>query len=215
MLKIIFRTAWEMYIKHVGGLLVSTILMFIFYLVLLKLTILGGELLKPFFLYGMFYVLLNYNEMEFPEVIVKSSEDEVEEFVKNVRHRPGRIEFSHFLKGFSDRNIAFKLICYGFLKTVFLAAGLVLLVVPGLYFEFATVFALPLIVKRNEIGVIESFKESIQIFNKYFAETILIILILILINGLAAFPYGFFSIFTVPFSICVVASAYEVFEREG
>jgi hypothetical protein len=149
MVKEIFKLAWDRYTLHLGGLLVTTLLMCILYLILLKLTILGGELLKPFFLYGMFNVILNYSEDNFPEIEVQVKEDDVEDFVKKIRHRPGRIDFSHFLAGFSDKHIAFKLLCYGFLKMIFLAIGFALLVVPGIYFEFATIFALPLILKKD------------------------------------------------------------------
>jgi hypothetical protein len=213
MVKEIFKLAWDRYTLHLGGLLVTTLLMCILYLILLKLTILGGELIKPFFLYGMFNVILNYSEDNFPEIEVQVKEDDVEDFVKKIRHRPGRIDFSHFLAGFSDKHIAFKLLCYGFLKMIFLAIGFALLVVPGIYFEFATIFALPLILKKD-LDIIQSFKTSIKMFNNYFLELTLIIFILIVLNALTAFPYGLFSIFTIPFSICVIACAFEVIDRK-
>jgi hypothetical protein len=214
MLKEIFKTSWDRYLQHIGGLIVTTILMFILYLILLKFTILGGEFIKPFFLYGMFHVILNFSESKFPEIIVNPTNDETENFVRNLRHKPGRIDYSHFLHGFSNKEIAFKLLCYGFLKTLFLAIGLILLVIPGIYFEIATIFALPIIVRKN-IGVIDSFKQSIALFNENFLEIILIIIILLILHALTAFPYGLFSIIVFPFSMCVIATAYEIYENRS
>jgi len=210
MIKIIFKTAWDKYMLHLGSLIVVNILMFISYLVLLKLTILGGELLKPFFLYGMFNVLLNHSDFKISsDKVVVYDADNVEGFIKEVHKRPEKIDISFYLVGFKDKNTAFKILSYGFLKTIFLAIGLALLVLPGIYFEIATVFAIPLIVTKN-CSVIESFKSSIKLFNENWVEMSVVILILIILNCLTAFPYGFFSIFTIPFSIAVIAASYEV-----
>ena len=210
MISDIFKLAWDRYMLHLGSLIVVTILMFISYLVLLKLTLLGGELLRPFFLYGMFNVLLNHSDFKIKGVeILTGDEGETKDFVRAVHKRPERIDINYFLIGFKDKNIAFKILVYGFLKTLFLAIGLMLFVVPGLYFEIATVFAIPLILQKN-LSVINAFKTSIKMVNENFLEILLIILILIIINGATAFPYGLFSIFTVPFSIAVIAASYEI-----
>ena len=50
--------------------------------------------------------------------------------------------------------------------------------------------------------------------NENFLEIFLIILILIVINGATAFPYGLFSVFTIPFSVAVIAAAYEIISGE-
>jgi hypothetical protein len=209
MIKDIFKAAWDKYMLHLGSLVVVTILMFITYLILLKLTLFGGELLRPFFLYGMFNVLLNHSDFQIGDVEVITNDDlDTKNFVKSVHKRPEKIDIKYFLTGFGDKNTAFKILVYGFLKTIFLAIGLAFFIIPGIYFECATIFALPLILKKD-IGVIDAFKKSIEMFNKNFIELLLVILILIVINAATAFPYGLFSIFTVPFSIAVIAAAYE------
>ncbi len=214
MISHIFKLAWDRYLLHLGSLIVVTILMFISYLVLLKLTLLGGELLRPFFLYGMYNVLLNHSDFKIKGVEILTGENgETENFVKAVHRRPERIDINYFLIGFKDKNIALKLLVYGFLKTFFLAIGLMLFVIPGIYFEIATVFALPLILQKK-ISVTDAFKKSMKMVNENFLEIFLIILILIVINGATAFPYGLFSVFTIPFSVAVIAAAYEIISGE-
>ncbi len=186
MIKIIFKNSWDKYILNLGNLLVVTLLMFISYIILLKLSLLGGEFLRPFFLFGIFHVIFNINE---------------------------KSNLSDFFIGFQDKDIAIKLLTYAFLKTVFLAVGLIIFVLPGIYFEFATIFTLPIILSDKNISIIDAFKQSMTIFNKNFTLILLIIFILLILNILTAFPYGLFSIFTIPFSIVVIGETYKVLTK--
>ena len=147
MIKIVFKNSWDKYILHLGNLLVVTLLMCISYIILLKLSLLGGEFLRPFFIFGIFNVIFNIKE-------------------KSV--------LSDFFTGFQNKDIALKLLSYAFLKTVFFAIGLILFVLPGIYFEIATIFTIPIILIQKDIPVIDAFKKSIALFNKNFATIIII-----------------------------------------
>ena len=186
MIKVIFKNSWDKYILHLGNLLVVTLLMCISYIVLLKLSLLGGEFLRPFFIFGIFHVIFNIND---------------------------KSNLTDFFIGFQNKDIAIKLLIYGFLKTVFLAIGLIILVLPGIYFEFATIFTLPIILMEKDIPTIDAFKKSMTIFNRNFTLILLIIFILLILNVLTAFPYGLFSIFTIPFSIVVIGETYKILTK--
>ena len=86
--------------------------------------------------------------------------------------------------------------------------GLLLLVIPGIYFFFATIYALPLITKYK-FEVLDAVKISIKLFNRNFFLTFNFLIIILLLNSIAIFPYGMLSIFTVPFSICLIGKLFE------
>ena len=57
MLTDILKTAWDKYILNLGNYIVVTLLLYISYIILLKLSLFGGEIVRPFFLAGMLYIV--------------------------------------------------------------------------------------------------------------------------------------------------------------
>ena len=57
MIKKIFKEAWNVYVPNLGILVIATLLMEVGYIILLKLTGIGGEFLRAFFLAGMYNVI--------------------------------------------------------------------------------------------------------------------------------------------------------------
>ncbi len=180
MIKKIFKEAWNVYVPNLGILVIATILMEVGYLILLKLTAVGGEFLRAFFLAGMYNVIFKNKKCDFDDIFI----------------------------AFKNKNLALNVFLYVLILIVGTSIGILLLVLPGIYFFFATTFSLPLIVKYN-FEVLDSIKISIKIFNKNFLSVLVILIIILLLNSIAIFPYGMLSIFTVPFSICLIGKLFE------
>ncbi len=182
MLSDIFKTACDKYILNLGNFLVVTLLLYISYLILLKLSLFGGEIIRPFFLAGMLYITFFFNK---------------------------KAEVNFFFYAFKNKNLALKIFLYTILRWFFIVLGTIFFVLPGIYIAFSTIFALPFIVMEPDIDVFDAFKKSIQMFNQNFLLVLSIIGILIFINIITAFPYGLFSIFTIPFSICIIGVTFQ------
>lgn len=180
MIKKIFREAWNVYVPNLGILVIATLLMEVGYLILLKLTAIGGEFLRAFFLAGMYNVIFQNKKCEFEDIFI----------------------------AFKDGYIAKNVFLYCLILIIGTSIGILLLVIPGVYFFFATLFAVPLIVK-NKMEVIDAVKGSIKLFNKNFFLILLFLFIILLLNSIAIFPYGMLSIFTVPFSVCLLGKLFE------
>ena len=180
MFKRIFREAWGVYVPNLGILVISTLLMEVGYLILLKLTVIGGEFLRAFFLIGMYNVIFKDKKCEFDDIFI----------------------------AFKDKNLAFNTFLYVLILLVGTSIGIILLIIPGIYFFFATIFTLPIMVKYN-FEVLDAIKLSLKMFNRNFFITFLILIIILLLNSIAIFPYGMLSIFTVPFSICLIGKLFE------
>ncbi len=178
----ILKIAWDKYILNLGNFLVVTLLLYIIYLILIKLTLLGGELVRPFFLGGMFYVIFFLDR---------------------------KTDVNFFFYAFKNKDIALKIILYTAVRWFLICVGSIFFILPGIYIAFATMFSLPYIIMEPNIEIFDAIKKSIKMFNNNFLLILPIILFLIFINILTAFPYGLFSIFTVPFSICVIGVTFK------
>ena len=180
MIKTIFKNAWNVYVPNLGILVLSTLLMEIGYVILLKLTLIGGEFLRAFFLAGMYNVIYQNKKCEFEEIFI----------------------------AFKNSEIAKNIFLYCLILIIGTSIGMLLLVLPGVYFFIATIFAIPLIV-NIKMDVLDAISSSIKLFNKNFLISIFIIFSIIILNSIAIFPYGLLSIFTVPFSICLIEKLFE------
>ncbi len=181
MIKRIFSQTWEVFFSNLSLLVLQTILMEVIYFLLYKFTIIGGEILRCFFIAGMYNVIFKKEKKEFDDLFI----------------------------GFKNKFLAKNILLYEIIVILGSILGGILLIIPGLYFFISTIFALPIIVKEK-IDVISAIKLSMKFFNKNIPISLLAILFIIIINGIAIFPYGLLSIFTVPFSICLIGKLWEV-----
>ncbi len=180
-IKIIFKNSWNIYVPHMGILVVATILMEVGYLLLLKLTGIGGEFLRAFFLAGMYNVIFKEKNCTFDDVLI----------------------------GFKNKKLALNLFLYCLILIIGTSIGVLLFIIPGIYFFFATIFVIPLIL-TYDFEVLTAIKYSLKLFNKNFFLVIIILFIILLLNSIAIFPYGMLSIFTVPFSICLIGELFRL-----
>ncbi len=182
MVKEIFKSALNIYMLNLPNYFIITLMMIISYIFLFKVTFIGGEFIRPFFLYGIFNVIFNFNS---------------------------KVEIQTLLSPFADKDIAFKLLIYSFFNITVTTVGFILLLLPGVYFQIATIFVLPILVLEKDTTIYLAFIKSIKIFNSNLKLLLIILFLLALLNIFTAFPYGILSIFTIPYSICVIAATYQ------
>ncbi len=98
-------------------------------------------------------------------------------------------------------------LCY-ILQTLLIVIGLLLLVIPGLYLMFAYMYAMPLIVEKN-LGVWQALEASRKALTRVWFRFVGLLLLLGLINLVAAIPLGLGWIWTIPWTLLAMAMVYQ------
>ena len=115
------------------------------------------------------------------------------------------VGFQDFFKGFEKTGPLIKL---NLLILIVVMAGLVLLVVPGIYFAVSYVFS-HLFVWFYKTEPAEAIRLSRKTVAGNFGQILLLLLILAGINLLGLMALGLGVLLTMPFSFCVVYAAFE------
>ena len=113
----------------------------------------------------------------------------------------------------NDRLFAFypwatRLLLAAVLMTLLIFVGYVLLIVPGIYLSVAYLFALPLLV-QEQMGIVEALEASRKALTHCWFNVFGLLLVLALINGLAAMPLGIGLIWSVPLTVVSIGLAYK------
>jgi uncharacterized membrane protein len=119
--------------------------------------------------------------------------------------RDQRIEISDFFKGFEK---ARSLILLNLLIFLLVLLGLIMLVIPGIYFAVSYVFS-HLFVWFYDKDPSEAMRLSKLTVSGNFWQIILLFLILAGINFLGIMAMGIGILLTMPFSFCVVYAAFD------
>jgi len=119
--------------------------------------------------------------------------------------RDQRIEISDFFKGFEK---ARSLILLNLLIFLLVLLGLIMLVIPGIYFAVSYVFS-HLFVWFYDKDPSEAMRLSKLMVSGNFWQIILLFLILAGINFLGIMAMGIGILLTMPFSFCVVYAAFD------
>jgi uncharacterized membrane protein len=119
--------------------------------------------------------------------------------------RDQRIEISDFFKGFEK---ARSLILLNLLIFLLVLLGLIMLVIPGIYFAVSYVFS-HLFVWFYDKDPSEAMRLSKLTVSGNFWQIILLFLILAGINLLGIMAMGIGILLTMPFSFCVVYAAFD------
>jgi uncharacterized membrane protein len=119
--------------------------------------------------------------------------------------RDQRIEISDFFKGFEK---ARSLILLNLLIFLLVLLGLIMLVIPGIYFAVSYVFS-HLFVWFYDKDPSEAMRLSKLTVSGNFRQIILLFLILAGINFLGIMAMGIGILLTMPFSFCVVYAAFD------
>jgi len=119
--------------------------------------------------------------------------------------RDRQIEISDFFRGFDK---AGSFIILSLLIFLLVLLGLMLLILPGIYFSISYVFS-PLFVWFYDKKPSEALRLSRQTVSGNFGQIFLLILILAGINLLGLMALGVGLLLTIPFSYCVVYAAFD------
>ncbi|KPL13810.1 MAG: hypothetical protein AMS26_13070 [Bacteroides sp. SM23_62] len=114
-------------------------------------------------------------------------------------------EFGTFFKGF---DFFVPLLLYTLIGGIFIALGLVALIVPGIYLAVAYTFA-PLFIVFAKMEFWDGMEYSRKLITKKWWNLFGLVLLLMLINmaGTLAFLVGL--LFTIPLSYCAIYAAFE------
>ena len=113
----------------------------------------------------------------------------------------------------NDRLFAFfpmatRLLLATILMTLLIFVGYVLLILPGIYLSVAYLFALPLLVQER-LGIVDALEASRKAITHRWFTIFGLLLVLTLLNGLAAIPLGIGLIWSVPLTVIAVGLAYK------
>ena len=113
----------------------------------------------------------------------------------------------------NDRLFAFfpmatRLLLATILMTLVIFVGYVLLILPGIYLSVAYLFALPLLVQER-LGIVDALEASRKAITHRWFTIFGLLLVLTLLNGLAAIPLGIGLIWSVPLTVIAVGLAYK------
>ncbi|MBE9518451.1 MAG: hypothetical protein IMY68_07765 [Bacteroidetes bacterium] len=119
--------------------------------------------------------------------------------------RGQQIEISDFFRGFDKAGSLIKLSLLIFLIVLL---GLMMLIIPGIYFAVSYVFS-HLFIWFYDKDPSEAIRLSRKIVSGNFGQILLLFLILAGINLLGLMALGLGILLTMPFSFCVVYAAFE------
>ena len=115
------------------------------------------------------------------------------------------VELPDFFKTF-DRFVPLLLLNLLISLVVFL--GLLLFIVPGIYFAISFIFS-HFFVWFYEVEPSEAVRMSRKVVSGNFGQILLLMLVLAGINALGALAFGVGTLLTVPFSYCVLYAAFD------
>jgi len=119
--------------------------------------------------------------------------------------RGQQIEISDFFRGFDKAGNLIKL---NLLIFLIILLGLMMLIIPGIYFAVSYVFS-HLFIWFYDKDPSEAIRLSRKIVSGNFGQILLLFLILAGINLLGLLALGLGILLTMPFSFCVVYAAFE------
>ena len=119
--------------------------------------------------------------------------------------RGQQIEISDFFRGFDKAGSLIKL---NLLIFLIILLGLMMLIIPGIYFAVSYVFS-HLFIWFYDKDPSEAIRLSRKIVSGNFGQILLLFLILAGINLLGLMALGLGILLTMPFSFCVVYAAFE------
>jgi hypothetical protein len=114
-------------------------------------------------------------------------------------------EFGTFFKGF---DFFVQLLLYTLIGGIFIALGLLALIVPGIYLAVAYTFA-PLFIIFAKMEFWDGMEYSRKLITRKWWNIFGLILLLMLINTAGALAFLVGLLFTVPLSYCAIYAAFE------
>lgn len=116
------------------------------------------------------------------------------------------ITFGHFFSGFSNGLIA--LIVASILSAILMILGGLLLIIPGIYLLVAYAFITPFIV-AYQLDFWPAMEASRRIITKEWLAFFLLFIAVVLLNLAGLLALGLGLLFTIPWSYCIIAVAFD------
>ncbi len=173
------RRGWEIFQDNMGLFVAYTLIMFL--IGILSAFIPFGSLLVSGPLTAGFYIVAN-----------KISKGEP-------------YEFGTFFKGF---DFFVPLLLYSLISGIFVALGLVALILPGIYLAVAYTFV-PLFIVFGKMEFWDSMEFSRNMVTKKWWDIFGFVLLLVLINIVGALAFVVGLLFTIPITYCAIYAAFE------
>lgn len=120
-------------------------------------------------------------------------------------------DFGDFFKGF---NLFIPLFVAGILTTLFIAIGLVLLIIPGIYLAISYFFVIPLIIYKG-YNFWPAMETSRKLITKEFFAIFIFALLLLLLNIVGALLCGVGLLVSLPISQIAIYCAYKDIVAQG
>ena len=114
-------------------------------------------------------------------------------------------EFGTFFKGF---DYFLPLLLYSLISGIFVALGLVALIIPGIYLAVGYTFA-PLFIVFAKMEFWDGMEFSRKLVTKRWWDIFGLVLLLMLINLVGALAFLVGLLFTIPLSCCAIYAAFE------
>lgn len=116
-----------------------------------------------------------------------------------------RVEISDFFRSF-DKFVPLMLV--NLLVTLVVFAGIILFIIPGIYFAISYIFA-HLFVWFYDVDPSEAIRLSRKTVSGNFSQILLLFLVLAGINILGGLAFGVGLLLTLPFTYCVIYAAFD------
>lgn len=114
-------------------------------------------------------------------------------------------QFGDFFKGF---DYFLPLFLAGLVSGIFIVLGLMVLVIPGIYLMIGYMFTAQFVVHKN-LSFFEAMEMSRKLITKQWFMFFALTVLMILINSVGLMLLGIGILFTVPFTICALAVAFD------
>ena len=178
-----FSAGWSLFASNMGGFIGFTFLLLVINLILAVIPVLGtiGSVIINAPLSAGYYI-----------VAKKLLNDET-------------TTFGDFFKGF---DYLLPLFLASLVSGIFIVLGLFILLIPGLYLAVAYMFTSLMVIHKN-LSFFEAMEASRKLITKKWFMFLLFALLIGLINIVGLILLGIGMLFTIPFTVCAVAVAFD------
>jgi uncharacterized membrane protein len=117
--------------------------------------------------------------------------------------------FADLLKSFKNYKIVWHYLLASLLYGLIVLVGLIALILPGIYLAVRLQFYKFLVVEHEDMGVVDSLKQSLNMSRGHFWKLFAFVVIVIIINIAGALAFGVGLLVTVPVSVLASTLVYK------
>ena len=124
------------------------------------------------------------------------------------------IDVNRFLEIFKDLNHALKVIGVSFLTGIFIIVGLIVFIIPGIYFALAYSQAVFIMEEKPHLGIWDAMEESKRMMSGKKMDLLVFYLSFILHFLLCGITFGLYGIYFLPYYHTCIANYYMHLKKE-